>query len=158
MDELDTDDQRRLLGDLQALRAFLDEPGVESTTGIDDPRGVATAFAGLVAANEPPLLDDVVEDDFRVADIEPIEPAGDAAFADLDFGDDTDWTQFVDQVFAQTSGISLALDGPASRPSQPAHEDALLAEMTRLLDERLATLRAALVAEMRAMLARRRIG
>ena len=162
MDELDPGAKRKLLGDLRQLQSLLqDEEGTEAADAADGldhdddhdhdhDEGEGAAAHGELLAMEPPLLEDFV--DPVPAEFDP------AAF------EDTDWNQFVDQVFAQTSGVVHGLVAPSpgsagasasSTPARAAGEDELMAELTRRLDARLAALRATMLAELEAMLERR---
>lgn len=190
MDELDPGAKRRLLGDLRQLRSLLDDLDTDDdatadadahATSADDAtwdvvtpteRATPGLSAGTLGAQlpehlrfptdaaltdsdgthgnvEPPVLDDIVD---------PVPADFDAAASE-----DTDWNQFVDQVFAQTSGVAPGFATAGGLPAMPSvstggsttSEDALLAELTQRLDARLATLRAAMLAELEAMLARR---
>ncbi len=145
MDELDPGAKRELLGELCNLKSLLQD------NGSDAARLDAGGTPGVDA--EPPLLEDFV--DPMPAEFDP------AAF------EDTDWQQFVDQVFAQTSGTTPGQLAPllpvnaqggghsSSTGGRGAGEDALLAELTQQLDARLAALRASMLAEIEAMLERR---
>jgi hypothetical protein len=156
MDELDPGAKRKLLGDLRQLQSLLqDDDGTEAADAADDgdqddEAGEGAGARGELHAMEPPLLEDFV--DPVPAEFDP------AAF------EDTDWNQFVDQVFAQTSGVVHGLVAPSpgsagasasSTPARTAGEDELMAELTRRLDARLAALRASMLAELEAMLERR---
>ena len=81
---------------------------------------------------------------------------------ELQFGlDDPDWTQFVDQVFAEHQDLAADHNGPgrpagaSKRDLEQSRDAALLAELTRNLDARLAKLRQTLLLEIKDMLQRR---
>jgi hypothetical protein len=159
MDELDPGAKRKLLGDLRQLQSLLQDDDGQDAEGVADDQDqdqdqdegeTEGEGTGALHAPEPPLLEDFV--DPVPADFDP------AAF------EDTDWNQFVDQVFAQTSGIAHGLVAPSpgnagasasSTPARTAGEHELMAELTRRLDARLAALRASMLAELEAMIERR---